>query len=65
MPDVNMCILIFSPNINSFNQPIVQCPSRDWEFVGSIPGRVIIKTLKMGPTASMLDSQHEGLDLGG
>jgi len=31
---------------------------------GSIPGRVILKTLKIGPNASPLDTQRQGLDLG-
>ena len=31
---------------------------------GSIPGRVIPKTLKMGPSASLLGTQHQGLDWG-
>ena len=31
---------------------------------GSIPGRVIPKTLKMGPNASLLGTQHQGLDWG-
>ena len=31
---------------------------------GLIPGRVIPKTLKMGPNASLLGTQHQGLDWG-
>ena len=31
---------------------------------GSIPGRVIPKTVKMGPNASLLGTQHQGLDWG-
>ena len=31
---------------------------------GSIPDRVIPKTVKMGPNASLLGTQHQGLDWG-
>ena len=31
---------------------------------GSIPGRVIPKTIKMGPNSSLLGAQHQGLDWG-
>ena len=31
---------------------------------GSIPGQVILKTIKIGPNASLLDMQRQGLDWG-
>ena len=38
---------------------MVECPLCDWEVAGSIPGRVIPKTLKMVLAALSLGAQHQ------
>ena len=37
---------------------LVERPLREWEVVGSIPGRAIPKALKMVPVATLLGAQH-------
>lgn len=44
--------------------PVVEYQPSDWEVVGSNPGWVIPKTVKMAPIASLLSTQHQGFDLG-
>ena len=36
----------------------VECPLREQEVMGSIPGRAIPKALKMVPVATLLGAQH-------
>ena len=37
---------------------MVENPLREWEVVGSNPGRAIPKALKMVPVATLLGAQH-------
>ena len=37
---------------------MVEHPLRDWEVVGSNPGRAILKALKMVPVATLLGAQY-------
>ena len=37
---------------------MVEHPLRDWEVVGSNPGRAIPKAIKMVPVATLLGAQH-------
>ena len=37
---------------------VAERPLRDWEVVGSNPGRAIPKALKMVPVATLLGAQH-------
>lgn len=40
---------LLSVKHQSAQQGVVECPPRDWTVVGSILGRVIVKTIKMVP----------------
>ena len=44
--------------------PVVEHPLRDWEVVGSSPGRAIPKALKMVPMATLLSAQHYKASIG-
>lgn len=42
----------FSGARHQLSGVVGECPTGDWELVGSIPGRIKPKTMKMAPTAS-------------
>ena len=47
--------------LSNFSGPagsVVEHPLRDWEVVGSNPGRAIPKALKMVPVATLLGAQY-------
>lgn len=44
---------------------VIECPPGDWEVVGLILSQVITKSTKVGPSASLLGTQHQWLDLEG
>jgi len=51
-------IMVICTNLSSL---VVSVSALRLEGWASIPGRVIPKTLKMGPNASPLGTQHQGL----
>ena len=54
-----VCYIINQTNLSSLVASVSALRLEAW---GSIPGRVIPQTLKMGPNASPLGTQHQRLD---
>lgn len=45
--------------------PSGRVSSWDWEILDPVPSRVIVKTKRMGPIASLLGTRHQGVELRG